>query len=156
MKKRERYLVDKKFQIKMAVRVILLVIVGMLLSGILTYKIAIFREKRSKFHFYGGTDYESEIILVPRQEIVKPIIIESLVISGIAGILIVGLFMIFYTHRIAGPICRLKECMEKVSRGNFEGKLKFRKIDEFKDLAEVFNRMVENIKRRESDNNLSE
>ncbi|RLD16475.1 MAG: hypothetical protein DRI36_05630 [Caldiserica bacterium] len=149
MEKRKRYVVDKDFQIKMVKRVILLVMGGIILSGILSYSIAIYREKKSEVQLYGTTDkYGDDVRIVKRQEIVKPIILKAIVISGIASIIIVGIFMIFYSHRIAGPVYRLRKSLEKVAEGDYSVRITFRKKDEFKELAEAFNKMVDSLEKR--------
>ena len=48
MKKRKKYLIDRKFQIRMISRVVILIVIAMVLSGILSYGIAVRMEKSSK------------------------------------------------------------------------------------------------------------
>jgi HAMP domain-containing protein len=59
-----------------------------------------------------------------------------------------GIIVIFISHRIAGPLYRLKMFMEKVENGDYSVELKFRKNDSIHDVADSFNRMVEGIKEK--------
>ncbi|MEW6686029.1 MAG: HAMP domain-containing protein [Candidatus Edwardsbacteria bacterium] len=60
-----------------------------------------------------------------------------------------AILVIFISHRIAGPIYRLKQSMEKVGEGDFSVRLKFRKTDEIQDVADSFNKMVERLEEKE-------
>lgn len=59
---------------------------------------------------------------------------------------ILAIIVIFISHRIAGPLYRLKMYMEKVENGDYSVKLNFRKNDAIHDIAESFNRMVQGIR----------
>jgi HAMP domain-containing protein len=61
---------------------------------------------------------------------------------------ILAVIVIFISHRIAGPLYRLKMYMEKVENGDYSVKLNFRKNDAIHDVAESFNRMVNGIKEK--------
>jgi HAMP domain-containing protein len=74
--------------------------------------------------------------------------VRPLVIILPAVFVILAAIIIFISHRIAGPLFRLKQYMEKVENGDFSAELKFRKHDAIHDVAESFNRMVASIKRR--------
>ena len=55
------------------------------------------------------------------------------------------LISIFVSHRIAGPMFKLKKFMIQASTGKFES-LRFRESDHFKDVAVDFNTMIDGIK----------
>ena len=57
--------------------------------------------------------------------------------------------MLFYSHRIVGPIYHLQKHLEKMIEGNYKEKLKFRKNDEFQYLAETVNRLQEKLLERQ-------
>ena len=58
------------------------------------------------------------------------------------------LYILFVSHRTAGPLYRLGKAMEKVGKGDLSVKVKFRKDDELYEVAETFNQMVEGLKKR--------
>ena len=146
MKDRKQYIVDRDFQIKMVVRVIGLVIAGMILSGGLSCGIALWKEKKSAVQLYGATNtYGDDVVTVKREDIIQPILFEALGVSSIVSVLFVGLFMVFYTHRIAGPVYKLRQSLEKLARGETVEKVSFRRNDEFQKLAEAFNNVVKKM-----------
>jgi methyl-accepting chemotaxis protein len=53
------------------------------------------------------------------------------------------------THRIAGPIYRLRKSFDRVRDGDLDFVVSFRKGDRFHELAEGFSTMLESIRKRE-------
>lgn len=74
--------------------------------------------------------------------------------SLIAGltllVVLIGLLGIYFTHKVVGPIYKMKMLLRQVGDGklNFEGRL--RKGDELQDFFEVFAAMVEKLKSRQA------
>ncbi|MFH1776958.1 MAG: methyl-accepting chemotaxis protein [Candidatus Omnitrophota bacterium] len=62
-------------------------------------------------------------------------------------LMIVCLFSIYISHRIAGPVFRLTRSAHEVAGGNLGINIRLRRSDELKDLAGAFNIMIENIRR---------
>lgn len=62
-----------------------------------------------------------------------------------AGISILSLFL---SHRIAGPLYRFEKSIEEVIKGNLSFRIRLRKKDEAKELAEAMNRMIETLSSR--------
>jgi nitrate/nitrite-specific signal transduction histidine kinase len=73
--------------------------------------------------------------------------IAPLIIIIPVVLIVSGIIVIFISHRIAGPLYRLKMYMEKLGKGDFSIELKFRQFDEIHDVADCFNKMVENLRR---------
>jgi methyl-accepting chemotaxis protein len=55
---------------------------------------------------------------------------------------------LFMSHRICGPLYKLRKHFERVKAGDLKGQLSFRGKDYFKDLAEDFNQMVDGLRTR--------
>ncbi len=62
-----------------------------------------------------------------------------------AGILIIG---ILYTHRIVGPLHRVKLCARSVTEGRIDSKINFRKKDAINLMGDRFNEMTKNYSDR--------
>jgi methyl-accepting chemotaxis protein len=69
-------------------------------------------------------------------------VLRQLIISHVGAILVVFVISIFVSHRIAGPLYKLKKYFEELGKGNFDHTLRFRKTDYFQSLAEDYNRLV--------------
>ncbi len=49
------------------------------------------------------------------------------------------------SHRIAGPIYRLEQELDKISKGDFSLRIKFRKKDEFASIAQGINKVLDKV-----------
>lgn len=63
--------------------------------------------------------------------------------------LLVFVFGLFLSHRFAGPAYRLRQSMGRVGRGERDFRVKLRRLDHLKPLAEAFNFMLAAVERRE-------
>lgn len=73
----------------------------------------------------------------------------------LAGVLVINILIliianIYYSHRIAGPIHRIKLTLEQKMRGEDVGTVSFRKRDEFQEVAELLNRYFEHQENNKS------
>jgi nitrogen fixation/metabolism regulation signal transduction histidine kinase len=79
---------------------------------------------------------------------------QTMLLSLVAGlsllVILIGLLGIYFTHKVVGPIYKMKMLLRQVGDGklNFQGRL--RKGDELQDFFEVFNTMVERLKQRQA------
>ncbi|OJY29117.1 MAG: hypothetical protein BGO98_42750 [Myxococcales bacterium 68-20] len=79
---------------------------------------------------------------------------QTMMLALIAGltllVVLIGLLGIYFTHKVVGPIYKMKMLLRQVGDGklNFQGKL--RKGDELQDFFEVFAGMVEKLKARQA------
>ena len=75
------------------------------------------------------------------------LILHSKVWPGIGGIILLfGALSIFITHKIAGPLYRMKKSISEIIKGNLDVKVNLRKRDDLKDLAEHVNMLAEELR----------
>ncbi|MEO5968504.1 MAG: hypothetical protein ABIQ95_01145 [Bdellovibrionia bacterium] len=72
----------------------------------------------------------------------------SLAVATSIGILISGASMLLLSHRLAGPIVRLKSYFSAIKAGGAVRKLKFRRGDFFAKLPDEINRGLETLTRK--------
>ncbi len=73
---------------------------------------------------------------------------KRLILAGLFGILIgVGFLALFVSHRMVGPLFRIKRCIEMLGEGKDIPPIRLRKHDEFKELADS----LETLRRRLKD-----
>ncbi|MBE0433573.1 HAMP domain-containing protein [candidate division WOR-3 bacterium] len=135
--KRRHYLIHKGFQFRMIGIVLLLVLGATILTTVVNHffflsSIVRFTEE------HGRPPTGSELIAASTRPL--------LVIIPVAFVLL-AIICLFISHRIAGPLHRLKMYMDKVQAGDLDVELKFRKGDAIHDVADSFNHMVEGIKK---------
>jgi nitrogen fixation/metabolism regulation signal transduction histidine kinase len=64
------------------------------------------------------------------------------VLAGLFSVLLgTSILALLYSHRIAGPLFRLRKCVDMLSAGQDVEPIRFRKKDEFKELAESLNEL---------------
>jgi methyl-accepting chemotaxis protein len=131
--KRRNYLVKKKFQGRYIFCFFLFVVLGSMLytavfSILSANTLAIVRNGNNLS--LGNTPVDLFVAMLSANWI--------LILSG--GIVVV-IGSIFLTHRIAGPIHRFERTIDGMALGNLDFRLKLRKHDECKDVAEAINRL---------------
>jgi methyl-accepting chemotaxis protein len=62
------------------------------------------------------------------------------------NLIIVAVVAVLLSHKIAGPVYRFSRAARSVSEGDLTQKVFFRRGDEFDDLRDDFNRMVEGVR----------
>lgn len=136
--RRRKILAKKDMQLRIVVRVLIMVASGMLLVGGAVYLI-IWRGITGQAFASGQISIINIFDQVNKTLfIVIPIII-----------LIIGWIAITISHRIAGPLVRLNNGMRTLESGQWPGSpMKFRKNDEGHHLAEQFNVMTQSVKER--------
>jgi hypothetical protein len=140
---RKIYLINPQFQLKFSLYVCLLIF----LSSII-YPITIF-ELLSRFLEFANTNVhklpEFNSLTINLEEKRKSLIIVlALWQLGFIGLAFV--VNIFLTHKVAGPLFKLKKFFQAIMDGQDNGKLYFRNGDYFPDLAESYNGAMEKIK----------
>jgi methyl-accepting chemotaxis protein len=75
--------------------------------------------------------------------VLKTSITIRMVILSVCLILVFTTFSIFLSHRIAGPIFKIKSVIDQIASGKTPQKFYLRKHDEFKELAESVNNLIE-------------
>jgi nitrogen fixation/metabolism regulation signal transduction histidine kinase len=68
----------------------------------------------------------------------------------LALVVMIGLAGIVVTHKIVGPIFKMKRLLREVGEGNFKVQGRLRKGDELQEFFEVFATMVENLRKRQA------
>ncbi|MFO0672082.1 MAG: hypothetical protein U0235_21060 [Polyangiaceae bacterium] len=98
-----------------------------------------------------STASEQKIIQQQQALVAKQTTMGISLVGGLSVmVFLIGLMGIFITHKIAGPIYKMKMLLRQVGDGklNFQGRL--RKGDELQDFFETFQEMVEKLKDRQA------
>lgn len=139
--RRRGYLVDKEFQLNFIMEFLRVEILFTLLIGGLFLIIYYFK-------YQAGESIFNNYLLIVRKgssikvtnmfEIIYPIII----VAGIVITLFTIVYGLIYSHKISGPIYRVKKTIESLGKGIFNFKIKFRKKDKFQDLSIPINELI--------------
>jgi nitrogen fixation/metabolism regulation signal transduction histidine kinase len=65
-------------------------------------------------------------------------------------VFVIGVLGIYFTHKVAGPIYKMKLLLKQVADGRLNVNSKLRKGDELQDFFDVFAGMIENLRARKA------
>jgi len=143
--KRRKYLINKPLQFTYAGIAIWFLLIATILIGTITYYLTLNTIL---------TQMEAEGQLIDAYPVVKNI---NLILGKRIGIL-VGFIVIFtlileilFLHRIAGPIYRIEKTLKELAEGKQVNKIKLRKKDFFKSLAETTNQLIDAFQKIKSE-----
>ena len=134
--KRTIYLVNPKFQIRFSLFVTSLVFICSLV-----YPIVIYETYNRLITQTSNTELSQRLIDS------KSDILQLLILFQLIFMVLVFIICIFQSHKIAGPLYKLKEYLRLIEEGESREKLSFRKGDHFQELAESYNSAVDAINR---------
>jgi methyl-accepting chemotaxis protein len=75
----------------------------------------------------------------------------TLLVGGLLLVLLLGLSGIVITHKVVGPVFKMKRLLRTVGKGNLDIRERLRKGDELEDLFAVFMEMVDSLRRAQSE-----
>jgi ABC-type multidrug transport system fused ATPase/permease subunit len=75
--------------------------------------------------------------------------IRSLVGGLALMVTLIGLLGIYFTHKVAGPVFKMKRLLKQVGGGDLYVQARLRKGDELRDFFETFTRMVSDLRQME-------
>jgi nitrogen fixation/metabolism regulation signal transduction histidine kinase len=64
-------------------------------------------------------------------------------------VVLIGLLGIYFTHKVAGPIYKMKRLLKQVGQGNLKVEARLRKGDELQDFFDAFTQMVAGLREME-------
>lgn len=72
----------------------------------------------------------------------------SILFVSLFGVVVLGIIALYMSNQIAGPLYRTKKCLDRVGQGDLAFTLQFRHGDFLNDFPDVFNAMLEGLRRR--------
>lgn len=134
--KRKQYLVDPSYQLRFVTRVFLIVFVVAIISSIISSSLLWKNMYRA--------DLESRVPLIASLIAVA----TTLLIELLLAIPLVFFLGIRQSHRIVGPLTRIKRTIEAIGAGDFSQHITVRHGDALEDLAATINQMADNLRQR--------
>ena len=128
---RKKKLINPRYQLKFAFLVVFLLLFYSLIFGV-----AIFSPLALDFHESADAEDQARVafVVLGLHETIWPALLSALVLAFFGAIL--------YSHRIAGPLYRLKMSVDEFMEGKFQP-IRLRKTDEFKEIEPMINRLAE-------------
>ena len=170
MKKRWRYYIDKEFQNEFVFKFSLIIILNAVLtSGLLwlikeksynllpenaSVLVQVDTDKGVPISFLEGTpvlDEDNGSLFFPlKVNENKPpklynafdLYLIPILATSILNLIVISLFSVFFSHKMAGPVKRIKNTLEAYAKHAPVHPIKLRKGDFFQDLAELINQAL--------------
>ncbi len=89
---------------------------------------------------------DQQALLISRQQRM----IESLVGGLAMMVVLIGLLGIYFTHKVAGPVFKMKKLLKRVGEGHLQVDARLRKGDELVDFFDAFTQMVSGLRAMEN------
>ncbi len=141
--RRRQYLVDRKRQLAATVRVAGLVLV---LLVILNVVLAWQSSDATRKLMVASPEFGE---LMRANEMRKTAITAGISLIILAMVVVRS---IMFTHRTAGAVYKVSQCLQQAGEFNFDVFLRLRRDDNLRELEDPFNTMVENLRQRALDN----
>lgn len=135
---RRRVYINKDFQLRFVIRVLLIVVMSGVGSVMLAYVLMADDIQAQSFSAHIDTAQASERLGVA-------MMIGNLVAMIVAGVIAV-ISMLHASHKLAGPLYRFEVLCQKIADGNFDDLPKLRETDQLHELAHAFSTMVINLR----------
>ena len=134
--KRRQYLVDRAYQLRFVTR-LFLILLAIAATTCLVSSGLLWR------NMYAPHPEASPALITAALIAVSLTILVELLIA----VPIVFFFGIRHTHRVVGPLQRIKHTLEAIGAGDFSQRLTLRDGDVLQDLAKAINEMAEQLQR---------
>ena len=141
--KRRIYFINPKFQLKFSLLMGILIVVSNLAYPVIIYQ---YIEYLIKFINETSTFRDFNLQEERRQVLVM------LMTSHVVYAALIGVLCVFFSHKIAGPLYKLKKFLQDIRQGNPIQKVYFRKGDYFLEIADEVNETITYL--QDSPNNL--
>ena len=136
---RKRYLVDRQYQLRLILQIVVLVVVATSVSAVATFILAN-KEVSTAFYLAHRDTWDLKELLLP--VITGTSLVTFVLVSAISSVIALR-----ESHRIVGPVGRLTGAMSDLAQGRISFVGMLRKDDVLKGLDDDINTLSENLAR---------
>lgn len=135
--RRRNYFIDKNFQTKFIIRFCLLIMLASLMTGALIYY---FNMQTTTVAFEN-----LKVVVKSTADFILPIMFQVIIIvTVIVGLATIAVTL-FTSHKIAGPLYKLKMELGKMKEGDFSSPIRIRAKDQLQKVVSEFDGMRSDI-----------
>ena len=140
MSRRRQHYIKGSFQRRFIVQFCAIVIMGCVALGLILYGYST-RTLTTAF-------VDSKLRVVSTAEFLLPALVFATVLITAVVAIAVAVRLLFFSHRIAGPLYRLEKTAEAIGHGDLSGELRLRAGDELQGVAHSMDGMVTELRTR--------
>jgi signal transduction histidine kinase len=146
---RKQYLIDRRFQLQWMGKIFLLMTAVSIIVGWTIYY-AVWDATTTQLKGLVAQAILTQSQVLPISSTIKSSIALGLITRGLILVCILAVLSIFLTHRIAGPIYKIKKTIRLIYDGRSSERVVLRDHDEFKDLAKELNHLIDHFQGKKS------
>jgi methyl-accepting chemotaxis protein len=135
--KRKRLFIKKKFQLDFIGRIIALVILSGLCSGLIIY-LLIFSE-------LGAQLWVTHLQIRNAWPVFGPALITAYILAIGIACLAAAIIVLRTSNKIAGPLYRFEMVCKEIAKGNYDVSVKVRQSDQLRELSDAFGKMLDGL-----------
>ena len=142
--KRKKFWILPDFQARLIRQWTILVFVTTLATQVITLGYIWYQDQHltGQYYYVNEQAEDSSLIVDPVSVSAHRIMLPSVLTALVMGVLASILVGIFYSHRLAGPIYRIRRTLREHEEGRKVEPIVLRRNDEFKELADDINRLL--------------
>lgn len=137
---RRQYIIDKDFQFKFILKFCGVVV----LAAIILAALVIWFADNST----TVTIENTKVVVKNTVDFIYPVLFQSFVFAAIFSGISVAVMTMLMTHRIAGPLYRLRIDVERIKEGDYRAEFKIRKSDQLGEFAKSISEMSSTLRSR--------
>ena len=132
--RRTKYLIKPKYQIAMALGVIISIVAYSLVFSVIIF-----------YPLYTEMSSASSIPELIKASSIAMFLHKTFWPGMLAVALMAGIHILFFSHRTVGPIYRFEKQLEALRNGDYSSRVHLRKRDEFENMEGLLNELGENL-----------
>ena len=138
--KRRQYYINKDFQTRFIIKFVLILVAG----GLLTVGLTFLNTQDTLTAVYAN----SKLTIQNTALAIMPSVGFTTIITTLALGLVVIVVTLLVSHKIAGPMFRFEKDITRIAQGDLKSRIRIRKGDQFQELAESLNYMIQSLSNR--------
>ena len=144
--RRKTYVIERNFQTRFILRFILVIVGATLVSTGALLGVFYF-----KFQF-GAAELNNLIIMITPEGTTDvsslfKIVLIPILAANLLILCIIVPYSLVYSHKVAGPVYRFQKSLDMLLEGQLDFMIRLRKKDEFKNIAEKMNSLIDYMRR---------
>jgi methyl-accepting chemotaxis protein len=143
LSKRKQRFINKEFQTRFILKFCLILIVG----GGISIGLTLFNTQETLTSSFSN----SKLVIQNTSLAIMPSVIYTTVISTLVIGLIVIMATLLASHKIAGPMFRFEQDIDRISTGDLKSRIDIRTGDQFQAIAVSLNKMIDSLNNKVAD-----
>lgn len=150
-RKLRNFLLDPRFQLKYTMMVVVVTAIVASIGGVLVYRYSVGQTEAMMVQLLADPGLDPSMVESLEQDALAHdrMLLVGIVCAIVLMIVALGLTGIVITHKMAGPVFKLKRLLREVASGDLSPKPGLRKGDELQDLFAAFSEMLQSARERE-------